>query len=187
MFKTILKAISLIALSVTATTVQAKALTQDEAKISSAINSFATLADQNAYQHLGRLFAPELTVDYTSLWGGEPTKTTNVELIKQWAGFLPGFDTTYHELSNLDVKLDGDNALATVDFTASHWLGDTGFWSVFGSYEFALNRASNGWVINSVKLNYEGETANRDVLGEAPKFAKQNLLDLRDSKLVTLN
>lgn len=186
MFKTILKAFSLVALSVTAVTAQAKALTQDEAKVRSAINSFAVMADQNAYQHLGRLFAPEVTVDYTSLWGGEPTKTTNVDLMKQWAAFLPGFDTTYHELSNLELQLDGDNALATVDFTASHWLGDTGFWSIFGSYEFMFNRANTGWVINSVKLNYKGETGTRDVLSKAPKFAKENLAQ-RDSKLITLD
>lgn len=162
----------IIALGVTA--MSAQALTQDEAKIKSNINSFSALADQGAYQHLGRLFAPELVVDYTSLWGGEPATTTNVELMKQWAGFLPGFDTTFHELSNLDVTVKGDSAVATVDFTASHWLGEKGFWSVSGSYEFKLNRAGENWVINSLKLNYKDEAGNRDVLGEAPKYAQAN-------------
>lgn len=184
MFKAMLKVFTLVVFTSKAVTTQAKGLTQDDAKIRSVINSFSALADQGAYQHLGRLFSSELIVDYTSLWGGEPAKTTNIELMKQWAAFLPGFDTTYHELSNLELKMDHNNALATVDFTASHWLGETGFWSVFGSYEFTLNRIRNGWVINSVKLNYEGESGSRDVLCEAPKFVKENL-NQRESQLVT--
>lgn len=47
------------------------AQTLDEAKVRSAVNGFSTFADQGAYEYLGRLFAPELTVDYTSLFGGE--------------------------------------------------------------------------------------------------------------------
>ncbi|GAM73989.1 hypothetical protein JCM19241_5185 [Vibrio ishigakensis] len=52
------------------------AQTLDEAKVRSAVNGFSTFADQGAYEYLGRLFAPELTVDYTSLFGGE---TANVK------------------------------------------------------------------------------------------------------------
>lgn len=181
MFNQLFKSLMIIALSATA--MSAQALTQDEAKIRSNINSFSALADQGAYQHLGRLFAPELVVDYTSLWGGELVTTTNVELMKQWAGFLPGFDNTFHELSNLDVVIDGDSAVVNVDFTASHWLGEEGFWAVSGSYEFKLNRAGENWVINSVKLNYKDEAGSRDVLGEAPKHAIENH-EQRESQLL---
>lgn len=174
---------SLLVIAVSLASVSAHALTQDEAKIRSNINSFSALADQGAYQHLGRLFAKVLVVDYTSLWGGEPSTTTNVELMKQWAGFLPGFDTTFHELSNLDVVMESDNAIATVDFTASHWLGEEGFWSVSGSYQFKLNRSGDNWVINSVKLNFEDEAGSRDVLSEAPKHAENNH-EQRQSRLV---
>ncbi|WP_375749096.1 nuclear transport factor 2 family protein [Vibrio sp. HN007] len=170
-----IKSLFVLFLGVLSMTVNAKELTRDEAQIRSNINSYAALADQAAFEHLGRLFAPELVVDYTSLFGGEPATVKREVLMGQWAGFLPGFDTTYHELSNLKVDVNGDKADASVDFTASHWVGAEGYWKVSGSYDFTLVRAHDNWEITSVKVNGGDEKGSRDVLGEAPKNAVENL------------
>lgn len=95
--------------------------------------------------------------------------------MQQWVGFLPGFDATFHDLSNLNVSINGDKASATVDFIASHWIGEEGFWAVSGEYEFGLQRAGDNWQITSVKLNRKAEQGSRDVLAETPKHAAQNL------------
>lgn len=165
--------------------VQAQILTRDEAQIRSNIQSFSALADQDAYEYLGRLFAPEVLVDYTSLFGGEAETVDRVELMKRWAGFLPGFDTTYHDLTNLNVDIDGDNATASVDFTASHWLGDDGFWAVSGSYDFMLSKIDGHWAIKSVKVHGKGEEGSRDVLGKVGALAKENL-DSRNARLINV-
>lgn len=167
-------------------TVQAQNLTRDEAQIRSSIQSFSALADQDAYEYLGRLFAPEVLVDYTSLFGGEAETVDRIELMKRWAGFLPGFDTTYHDLSNLNVNIDGDNAMATVDFTASHWLGADGFWAVFGSYDFTLSKIDGHWAIMSVKVHGKGEKGSRDVLEKVGAFATDNL-EARNARAISLN
>ncbi|MGY3572775.1 nuclear transport factor 2 family protein [Vibrio paucivorans] len=169
-----LKQYWLLLIGVLAMNVNAQTTTLDEAKIRSNINSFSALADQGAFEYLGRLFAPELTVDYTTLFGGEAQQVKRQDLMQQWAGFLPGFDATFHDLSNLNVTINGDKANATVDFTASHWLGEGGFWAVSGEYEFGLERTEDNWQITSVKLNREAEQGSRDVLAEAPKHAAQN-------------
>lgn len=178
-----MKSLFALILGVLSMTVSAKDLTRDEAQIRSTLNSYAALADQGAYQHLGRLFAPDLVVDYTSLWGGEAQSVKREALMKQWAGFLPGFDTTYHELSNLLVKVNGETAEASVDFKASHWLGKSGFWQVSGTYEFTLVSARDNWEITSVKLINPSENGSRDILGEAPKYAQKNLAE-REALLV---
>lgn len=154
---------------------QTQVLSKDEAIIRSNIQSFSAMADQGAFEYLGRLFAPQVTVDYTSLFGGEAAPVDRTDLMKQWAGFLPGFDATYHDLSNLRVNVDGDSANALVDITASHWLGDEGFWSVSGNYEFTLQRNGNNWLINSVILNRQSESGSRDILAEATANTTQNL------------
>lgn len=156
-------------------TVNANTISQDQAQISSTIQSYATMADQGAFEYLGRVFAPEIVVDYTSLFGGEPQKTTREALMQQWSNFLPGFDTTYHQLSNFDIKVNGDKALAIVDFEASHWIGKDGFWQIAGQYDFNLKRAPHSWVITSVKVIAGNESGSRDVLAEAPKHAVENL------------
>ncbi|GAM59816.1 hypothetical protein JCM19232_149 [Vibrio ishigakensis] len=158
------------------------AQTLDEAKVRSAINGFSTFADQGAYEYLGRVFAPELTVDYTSLFDGEVTKVKREDLLKQWAGFLPGFDATFHDLSNVQVTVSGDKATATADITASHYLGE-GFWAVSGSYDFALVKSDENWQISAIKINATSEEGSRDILAEAPKFAEANL-EQRQARLV---
>ena len=101
----------------------------------------------------------------------------------QWANFLPGFDATFRDLSNMKIDTKDDSTKATVDFTASHWLGEDGFWSVSGVYAFTLKRTDTNWQITSIKLNRGGERGDRAVLNEAPKAAQANL-KARKAKLV---
>lgn len=178
-----LKQLWLLFVGVITMNVNAQTMSLDEAKIRSNINSFSALADQGAFEYLGRLFAPELTVDYTTLFGGEAQQVKRQKLMQQWAGFLPGFDATFHDLSNLSVSINGNQAHATVDFTASHWLGEEGFWAVSGEYEFGLQRSGNNWQITSVKLHRKAEQGDRDVLAKAPKLAVQNLKDREKNKV----
>ncbi|WP_342344093.1 nuclear transport factor 2 family protein [Vibrio owensii] len=100
-----LKQLWLLFIGVIAMNVNAQTMSLDEAKIRSNINSFSALADQGAFEYLGRLFAPVLTVDYTTLFGGEAQQVKRQDLMQQWAGFLPGFDATFHDLSNLNVSI----------------------------------------------------------------------------------
>lgn len=170
-------------------------ISQDEARIRSTIHSFSALADQGAFEYLGRLFAPVVSVDYTSLFGGEVKQTPREVLMQRWESFLPGFDTTYHELRDLKVELTEHGATVNVDFTASHWLGDEGFWEISGEYEFTLEIASptdtadstlnapNQWQITGVKAIGKRESGSRDVLGEVAKFAEQNHLQRQAQRL----
>lgn len=158
-------------------------LSLDEAKVRRNIFSFSALADQGAFEYLGRLFAKEATIDYTELFGGEPAVVSNITLMQQWAGLLPGFDATLHELSNLQVKVDGENALATADVTASHFIGSDGFWAITGHYEIKLQRSEDDWLIHSLKIYRKDEQGSRDVLAQATEHAEKNGTD-RTARLV---
>jgi len=193
MLKQIVKhMIAMFLLGTVAMSVNAKQpMTREEAQLRSNVNSFAVMADQGAYEYLGRLFAADVLVDYTSLFGGEPQTTKREDLMSQWAGFLPGFDTTFHDLSNMKVKIKGDIATATADFTASHWLEsqsleEKGFWSVSGIYNFVFKRVNDNWQITSIKVVGTGEAGSRDVLAEAPKNAVKNF-KARESLKVKLH
>ncbi|MBM7074323.1 nuclear transport factor 2 family protein [Shewanella sp. 202IG2-18] len=148
---------------------------KDEHQITSTIESFSALADQNAFEYLGRLFAPKVTVDYTSLFGGEASSVDRKTLMQQWAALLPGFDVTHHSISHVKVHIAGDKAMATADITASHFLGDKGFWQISSSYDFHLIRHDNYWQINFLKINAGQEKGSRDVLQEAGKHSEKNL------------
>ncbi|GAL15338.1 hypothetical protein JCM19233_6356 [Vibrio astriarenae] len=60
MSKSIFKFLVSVALLATSLSIQAKVMTQDEAKVRSNIQGFSALADQGAFEYLGRLFASKL-------------------------------------------------------------------------------------------------------------------------------
>ena len=164
------KYILIVLLGIDAMTLQAMPtetgqLSRDEAIVRSHINAFSSLADQGAFEYLGRLLAPKVRVDYRSLFGGEAEVLDRTELMQRWASFLPGFDATFHELSNMHISsTNNKRASVNVDVTASHYL-DTGFWAVSGQYEFELERNHGNWKINSIKLIAKSEQGSRDILG----------------------
>ncbi|WP_254436138.1 nuclear transport factor 2 family protein [Ruegeria arenilitoris] len=61
----------------------------DTAQIDTAITSIAAGADRHDWDRARGAFADEVTLDYTSLWGGEPAMLTVDDVIAQWSGFLP--------------------------------------------------------------------------------------------------
>lgn len=140
----------------------------DEEHIKLQLQSMGTLADQSAFDYLVNVFSEEVYIDYTSAFGGEPSVVKRDDLMRSWAGLLPGFDLTRHELSNLQVKINGNGATAHADITANHFLGN-GFWQISGRYEYELEKANTDWSIRSLTLIAESEKGSRDVLGAASK------------------
>jgi hypothetical protein len=120
-----------------------------------------------------RLFAPEVEVDYTSLWGGTPAKMTPAQLIGSWRGLLPGFDATWHELGDIDVKVTGQAARASCAVAARHWIGNA-LWLPKGRYEFALAK-TDIWRISQMRLVMQEELGDRALVGQAQGVARRRL------------
>lgn len=144
------------------------ALAQDTdiAAVKTVVESVATLADRNNFEDLEKLYADEFLLDYSSLNGRPAELRSPRSLMIEWAGVLPGFDRTRHDLSNLEASVDGDNASASADVTAGHWAGDA-YWEVSGNYAYRLEREEGVWRITSMTLNLEEEKGSRDIFGPA--------------------
>ncbi|WED23018.1 nuclear transport factor 2 family protein [Vibrio sp. JC009] len=157
-----------------AMTTQAYELTKDEAQIALTVQSMGTLADRNQYDVLEKIFTPEVVVDYTSAFGGEVSTIQRSVLMTNWAGLLPGFDATYHDLNNIKVvEQKGNKAKATADIVASHYIGEEGYWQISGSYSYELEKTGDTWQISSLTLHAGEEQGTRDVLGLAIEAAKK--------------
>ncbi|MBE9137438.1 nuclear transport factor 2 family protein [Nodosilinea sp. LEGE 07088] len=144
--------------------------TIDEAAIATMVHSVANLADQGDFETLESLFASEIQVDYTSLFGGAIQTQTPEGLMTAWASVLPGFDQTYHAISNIQVDVKGDRAIATADVTASHYLGDD-YWQVSGQYEYQLVRQPNHWKVETMTFKLSDEQGDRALLEQATAAA----------------
>ena len=147
--------------------------TTDEAAMATLVNSVATLADQGNFETLESLYADSVQIDYTSLFGGDVQTHTPASLMTAWASLLPGFDQTYHAISNIQVNAAGDRAIATADVTASHYLGDD-YWQVSGRYEYQFVRRPNGWKIEAMTFEFSDEQGDRTLLEQAAIEAADN-------------
>ncbi|MCG8614630.1 MAG: alpha/beta fold hydrolase [Desulfobacterales bacterium] len=145
----------------------------DTAQIKTTLEAMAVLADQNRFEALEDIFADQVTVDYTSLFGGNVERVAVKDLMKRWASFLPGFEVTRHNLTNIDVRVKETTAEASADIRAEHYL-DGLFWEVSGTYTYRLTRDKGLWKIAGLTLNFASERGTRDVLALAGEKAAKN-------------
>lgn len=143
---------------------------QDEAAIKTLVESVGTLADTGNFEALEVLYADEITLDYTSLTGGEVELKSPRSLMTQWASVLPGFDGTRHSLSNISVTVTENSAIATAEVVADHYVNEL-HWQVTGGYVYQLEKNSGRWKITSHTFNLKTETGTREVFGPASENA----------------
>lgn len=148
-------------------------LTQAEKlQVKNVVLSVATLADTSNFEALKGLFAPEVTIDYTSLFGGEVEKKSPQTLMEDWAGVLPGFDSTNHAVTDIRVRMEDNRLKATANVRAEHRLGDK-FWIVEGSYDYEFLRDGERFVVSKLTFNLAGEAGDRALIAKAADKAKE--------------
>ena len=143
----------------------------DPAAITRSITDIAAGADRHDWPRVRAAFADAVTVDYTSLWGGAPATMPADDLIGQWSGFLPGFESTHHMVTNHTVSsLSQTSATAQADFTATHRIGEA-LWVLGGRYEYVLEPAGERWVVREMTMTALWETGDRGLVGVAAERA----------------
>jgi hypothetical protein len=144
---------------------------QDRAAIMDTITDIAAGADRHQWDRVRRAFADEVTLDYTSLWGGTPTTQAADDIIRQWSGFLPGFDETQHLVTNHTItSLEGAKATAEADFQATHRIG-TDLWVLTGHYRYELVKVNSAWKVSALTMTATHETGDRGLVARAAERA----------------
>lgn len=126
-------------------------------------------ADQREWEELRAVFADEVRLDYTSLNGGEPAVLSPAQVVDSWSRVLGGFDATQHLIANHLVTLQGDTAVCTASFQATHRLPDLSgpLWTLGGTYRFDLVRTGGGWKIRGVVMTAQWADGNEALLAKA--------------------
>ncbi|MCB9475639.1 MAG: nuclear transport factor 2 family protein [Deltaproteobacteria bacterium] len=132
--------------------------------------------DLRYWDGLADLFAPDVTTDYTSLFGGEAVTQSAVELIAGWRAALSNLDSTQHLLGPIAVQVNNDAAVAHTHVRAWHkkaGLAGGESWMVAGHYTFRLIRADeHHWKISAVKLTVLDQEGNVEMLAQASGTAE---------------
>jgi SnoaL-like domain len=140
-------------------------------KVISVVSSIPLAIDLAAYDLAEKAFAPKVTIDYTSLWGGQPNTMTPSEVIAAWRNIVPGFDATWHELSNVKASVIGSKATATAFVDGRHWLGGQ-LWRPIGNYNWDLEEINGKWKVTRMQFSLTQEIGNRVVATKAMELAK---------------
>jgi hypothetical protein len=166
-------ALAIAALVISATSALAQSPTvEDRLAMIDAVTSIAAGADRHDWARVRSAFADEVTLDYTSLWGGTPATQTAEDIVAQWAGFLPGFDETLHLVTNHTIAgFYGDAATLEADFQAAHRIGDRN-WMLSGHYTYELARVDGAWKVDALTMTWTHESGDRSLVGQAAERAQ---------------
>lgn len=143
----------------------------EAAKVISVVSSIPLAVDLANYALAENAFAPRIVIDYTSLWGGSPNTMTPAELMTAWRGIVPGFDATWHELSDVRARVSGNSATATAAVDGRHWLGDA-LWRPIGTYEWELEKRNGQWKVTRMVFKMTREIGDRALAAQAMDRAK---------------
>ncbi|MEM9047893.1 MAG: nuclear transport factor 2 family protein [Pseudomonadota bacterium] len=142
------------------------------ARIVTLVRSITLAVDLEAYDLARRAFAEKVVVDYISLWGGAPMQTTPDGLMAAWQALVPGFDTTWHELTDLAAEITGEEASARARVDARHWIDDQ-LWRPVGSYLWRLRKIAGAWKVTHMVFTLAAETGDRALAERAAKRAAE--------------
>ncbi len=143
----------------------------DSAKAIAVVASIPLAVDLGRYDLAETAFAPEIVIDYSSLWGGEPQRTTAAALMDAWRALVPGFDATRHELRDVEARINGDAAEATARVDARHWIGAS-LWRPIGLYRWMLERHGGRWKVTTMTFVLTEEVGDRSLVAAARERAK---------------
>lgn len=138
------------------------------------VNKLFIAVDSRDWDSVENIFDKSVSLDYTSMAGGDPAELTPDQIISSWKETLPGFDSTHHQLGNYIITIEGTDANVFCYGTATHYLensSENNLWVVVGSYELSLIFKNDFWRINKMKFNLKYIDGNN----ELPEMAQAKL------------
>lgn len=140
--------------------------------ILNAISRWFSALDHRNWVAADALMADPFHLDYSSFGGGPAAHLKPGDLLANWAGFLPGFDATHHQIGNLDLSHNENTAVVNCYVTASHFIASAeagSVWVVVGCYEFSLIQDKGVWRLSGCRFDFKYEDGNTAL----PALAKQ--------------
>jgi hypothetical protein len=99
------------------------------------------------------------SIDYSAISGPDSADIPVEQHRRNLAAFLPGFDKRQHQVTNFEIRVDGDTAGTRAQCRAIHTIGKD-VWVAHGTYHHRLTRTPEGWRITYQRadlVHQEGE------------------------------
>ena len=138
----------------------------DHAEMIRVADAIDAAVDAKDWATARAMFTDEISVDFTSLVGGEPATIPADALIAGWSSNLTEEKTSFHLRGNHRITFDGPDA-ATMQSHGYAWNrmeagalpenGGEALWEVWGTYEHGFVRTEDGWRVNVMTFTATAE------------------------------
>jgi hypothetical protein len=139
---------------------------EDRLDIQDLICAVTMYADLGNYDRAKAQFAERATMHYASLFGEERRSVPAAEFLDYVQTYMPGFDATQHQVTNFEIKVQGDYAESRSQVRASHRIGSED-WVVASIYLHTFTRTPRGWRISAMGVRKIFEEGERSLLERA--------------------
>ena len=119
--------------------------------------------DERRWDEMLDYFAPKVLLDMSSVSGVKPSRTSPKKIAELWESGVKGLAVAHHQLGNMLVNVEGDEASVFCYATATHYFPNaTGgnVHSFVGTYDFHLTRTGAVWLIDAFRFNLKFEEGN---------------------------
>jgi hypothetical protein len=131
---------------------------------STEIGRFFRAIDERNWTMVSDLLAPQVDLDYTSLFGGDTERRGRDDVVARWSAMLPGFDATQHLIGPL---LETAAGRYECNVRAYHHLDDD-TWMVAGWYRLTTTAGPEGsLMLAGITLAMSYETGPRSLIEQA--------------------
>lgn len=142
----------------------------DRAAVEDVIVKVFVATDQRDWQAVQACFAEAVLFDMTSLAGGEPTHLTPARITQAWEEGLAPIEALHHQIGNVQVNLDGNQASCACYGIALHHrkvASGRNTRTFVGTYDFHLTRdTSHRWHIDVFRFNLKFLEGNLELHAE---------------------
>ena len=149
----------------------------DVAEMIRVANAIDAAVDAKDWEGARSYFTGTITIDFSSLVGGEPATIPADGLIAGWSTNLTDAKTSYHQRGNHLVTFEGPDA-ATMTSQGYAWNrygpgaeeanGGNDLWEVWGTYGHRFERTDDGWKVAAMSLDVHNQRGNDYVRDTVP-------------------
>ncbi|MDD7911486.1 nuclear transport factor 2 family protein [Pseudovibrio exalbescens] len=143
---------------------------QDYHALCNLVSKFFAAVDRLDWPQVWSLMAETVRLDYRSLTGQPAELLRPQQITEAWGMMMPNYDAIHHQIGNLIVEVEGDEATVSCHGMASHFIKGTsgsGHQLIVGTYTFRLVRQDKVWRIEEMTFHFKFAAGDHTVGEEA--------------------
>lgn len=149
----------------------------DRQMVADLVTKLFVSGDERRWDEMLGYFAPKVLLDMSSAGGAKPSRTSPRKIADLWESGVKGLAAAHHQLGNMLVNVEGQEASVFCYATATHYFPNPSgenTHTFVGTYDFHLTLTDGTWLIDAFRFNLKYEDGNLALSELAKKSLKRS-------------